>query len=97
MSMVDVSKKPEIFREATAKGTIRLKPETVHIVREGRVEKGEVASLAKVAGVLAAKKTSELIPLCHPLRLSSVDVKVEIAMRHMLLQKLRSKLLQRQV
>jgi cyclic pyranopterin phosphate synthase len=78
MSMVDVSKKPEIFREATARGIIKLKPETVQRIKEGKVEKGDVFSLAKVAGVLAAKKTSELVPLCHPLPLSNIDVKVEI-------------------
>lgn len=78
MSMVDVSKKPETFREATAKGIIRLKAETLKLIKEGRVEKGDITSTAKVAGILAAKKTSELIPLCHPLPLSNVDVKVEI-------------------
>lgn len=78
MSMVDVSKKPEVFRKATARGTIRLKAETVRLIKKGKVEKGDVFSLAKVAGVLAAKKTSELVPLCHPLPLSHVDVTVEI-------------------
>ena len=78
MSMIDVSEKPEIFRKATARGTIRLKAETVRLIQNGKVEKGDVFSLAKVAGVLAAKKTSEFIPLCHPLPLSNVDVKVEI-------------------
>jgi len=77
MSMVDVSKKPEVFREATAKGVIRLKVETVRLIKEGKVEKGDVFSLAKVTGILAAKKTSELVPLCHPLPLSNVDVKIE--------------------
>ena len=78
MSMVDVSKKPEVFRKATARGTIMLKAETVRLIKKGKVEKGDVFSLAKVAGVLAAKKTSELVPLCHPLPLSNVDVTVEI-------------------
>ncbi|MCK4477575.1 cyclic pyranopterin monophosphate synthase MoaC [Candidatus Bathyarchaeota archaeon] len=77
--MVDISKKPEVFREATAKGTIKLKAETMQLIKEGKVEKGDVFSLAKVAGVLAAKKTSELVPLCHPLPLSTIDVSVEIA------------------
>jgi len=76
--MVDVSKKPEVFRQATAKGIIKLKSETVRRIKEGKVEKGDVFTLAKVAGVLAAKKTSELVPLCHPLPLSNVDVTVEI-------------------
>ena len=78
MSMVDVSKKPEVFRKATARGTIMLKAETVRLIKKGKVEKGDVFSLAKVACVLAAKKTSELVPLCHPLPLSNVDVTVEI-------------------
>lgn len=76
--MVDVSKKPEVFRQATAKGIIKLKSETVRRIKEGKVEKGDVFTLAKVAGVLATKKTSELVPLCHPLPLSNVDVTVEI-------------------
>ena len=79
MSMVDVSEKPEVFREATARGIIGLRAETVQLIKERKVEKGDVFSLAKVAGVLAAKKTSELVPLCHPLPLSTVDVKVEVA------------------
>ncbi|MFP3984542.1 MAG: cyclic pyranopterin monophosphate synthase MoaC [Candidatus Bathyarchaeia archaeon] len=79
MSMVDVTKKPEIFREATARGEIKLKVETIRLISEGKVEKGDVFSLAKVAGVLAAKKTCELVPLCHPLPLSNIDVTLEIA------------------
>lgn len=78
MSMVDVTEKPEVFREAAARGLIKLKPETVQLIKKKKIEKGDVFSLAKVAGVLAAKKTSELIPLCHPLPLSNVDVTVEI-------------------
>lgn len=78
MSMVDVSKKPEVFRQATARGTIKLKPETVQRIERGEIEKGDVFSLAKAAGVLAAKKTSELIPLCHPLPLTSVDITIQI-------------------
>ena len=77
MSMVDVSKKSEVFRQATATGTIKLRPETLRLVREGKIEKGDVFSLAKVAGILAAKKTSELVPLCHPLPLSNVDIIVK--------------------
>lgn len=76
--MVDVSEKPEIPREATARGLINLKSETVRLVQEKKIEKGDVFSLAKAAGVLAAKKTSELIPLCHPLHLSNVEVAVDI-------------------
>jgi len=76
--MVDVSGKAEVFREATAKGKIRLKPETVKLIREGKIAKGDPLYTAKIAGVLAAKKTSELIPLCHPLPLTSVTVEAEI-------------------
>jgi cyclic pyranopterin phosphate synthase len=81
MSMVDVSRKPEVFREATARGTITLKAATVQRIKKGTVEKGDVISLAKTAGILAAKKTSELIPLCHPLPLTNVDVTIAPADR----------------
>jgi cyclic pyranopterin phosphate synthase len=76
--MVDVSAKPEIFREATAAGKIRLKPETITLVREGKIAKGDPLYTAKVAGILAAKKCSELVPLCHPLPLTKVDVEAEV-------------------
>ncbi len=74
MTMVDVSAKPEVYREAIAKGTIRLKSKTVALVKEGNVAKGDPLFVAKIAGILAAKKTSELIPLCHLLPLTSVDI-----------------------
>jgi len=77
--MVDVSSKPEICREATARGFIKLKPETIRLIREGKVEKGDPFEVAKVAGVLAAKKTSSLIPLCHPLPLTNVEIRPKIA------------------
>ncbi len=79
MAMVDVSGKAEIFREATATGKIRLKSETVNLIREGKIAKGDPLYTAKIAGVLAAKKTSELVPLCHPLPLTSVEVEAKIA------------------
>ena len=78
MAMVDVSDKAEVFREATATGKIRLKPETVDLIREGNIAKGKPLYTAKIAGVLAAKKTSELVPLCHPLPLTSVEVEAKI-------------------
>jgi cyclic pyranopterin phosphate synthase len=78
VSMVDVSGKAEIFREATAKGTIKLKKETVKLIREGKIAKGDPLYTAKIAGVLAAKKTSELVPLCHPLPLTSVKVEAKV-------------------
>ena len=78
MVMVDVSGKAEIFREATAKGMIKLKPETVNLIKERKIAKGDPLYTAKIAGVLAAKKTSDLIPLCHPLPLTSIEVDVKI-------------------
>jgi cyclic pyranopterin phosphate synthase len=77
--MVDVSDKAEIHREATARGTIKLKPETVKLIREGKVAKGDPLYTARIAGILAAKKTSELIPLCHPLPLTSVEVEAKVS------------------
>jgi cyclic pyranopterin phosphate synthase len=76
--MIDVSGKAEVFREATAKGKIRLKPETVNLIREEKIAKGNPLYTAKIAGVLAAKKTSELVPLCHPLPLTNVEVEAKI-------------------
>ncbi len=76
--MVDVSSKAEILREATAAGTIKLKPETVTLIRQGKIAKGDPLYTAKIAGILAAKKTSELVPLCHPLPLTNVEIEAKI-------------------
>jgi len=76
--MIDVSDKPEIFREATAIGTIKLKPETVSLIKKGKIAKGDPFYTAKIAGILAAKKTSALIPLCHPLPLTNVKIETKI-------------------
>ena len=76
--MVDVTAKPEVYREAKAKGTIKLKPETVGRIRNGEIEKGDPFQVAKVAGILAAKNTSSLIPLCHPLPLTAIKVELAI-------------------
>lgn len=78
MSMVDVTAKPEVYREATAKGRIKLRPETTRLIRDGKVEKGDPLSVAKIAGILAAKNTSSLIPLCHPLPLTNVEINTQI-------------------
>ena len=77
--MVDVSAKPATAREAVARGRVRLAPETLAVVREGRVGKGDVIGIAELAGIIGAKRTAELIPLCHPLALSSVTVRVSVA------------------
>ncbi|MFQ6074025.1 MAG: cyclic pyranopterin monophosphate synthase MoaC [Candidatus Bathyarchaeia archaeon] len=78
MSMVDVTAKPEVYREAAAEGKIKLKPRTINLIREGKIEKGSPFDVAKIAGILAAKNTSSLIPLCHPLPLTNVDVDINI-------------------
>lgn len=77
--MVDVSAKPDTPRLAVARGEVRMKPETLEAVRQGNLKKGEVVIIAKLAGVMAAKKTSELIPLCHPLPLDHLEVDIEFA------------------
>lgn len=76
--MVDVSAKPEVFRQATATGSIRLKPETVKRIKDGKIAKGDPLYTAKTAGILAAKKTSDMIPFCHPLPLTNVEVTTNI-------------------
>ncbi len=78
MSMVDITNKPEVHREATAKGNIRLKPETVRLIKEGKIEKGDPFNVAKVAGILAAKNTPMIVPLCHPLPLTSIKINPRI-------------------
>ena len=72
--MVDVSKKPVTSRVAVARGRIRIAPAAMRLVRSSRLEKGGVVEVARLAGILAAKRTSDAIPLCHPLPLSHVDV-----------------------
>jgi len=79
MIMVDVTAKPEIFRQATAEGSIRLRPETIKLIRAGKVAKGDPIQTAKTAGILAAKRTSDTIPLCHPLPLTNVEISTRIA------------------
>jgi len=74
--MVDVSAKPDTVRVAVARGSVRMKPETLALIQSGQVEKGDVLAVARLAGVMAAKKTHELIPLCHPLLLTDIDVQL---------------------
>ena len=75
--MVDVSAKPETERVARAACRVRLGPESARTLREGRASKGDVLGAARLAGIAAAKRTSDLIPLCHPLRISSVVIELE--------------------
>jgi cyclic pyranopterin monophosphate synthase len=72
--MVDVSGKDESARTAIAEGRVEMRPETLALIRSGGVKKGDVLSVARLAGIMAAKRTADLIPLCHPLALSSVAV-----------------------
>ena len=72
--MVDVSDKDITDRTATARGTVLMAPETLKLIIDGTVKKGDVISVARLAGIMAAKRTSDLIPLCHPLALNKVDV-----------------------
>lgn len=72
--MVDVSEKADTVREAVARGRVRMRPETLRLIKEGRIAKGDVLAVAQVAGVMAAKRTWELIPMCHPLMLTAVNL-----------------------
>lgn len=76
--MVDVSDKRETCRTATASATVNVSPATMEIIRTGGVKKGDVLSVAQVAGIMAAKKTADIIPMCHPLMLTSVDIGYEL-------------------
>jgi len=76
--MVDVSDKAETERSATAKGSVLMKPETLALIAAGEMKKGDVLSVARLAGIMAAKRTADLIPLCHPLALTSIQVELAI-------------------
>ena len=73
-TMVDVSEKEETLREAVARGSISMKPETFHLIMDKQISKGDVFGVARVAGIMGAKRTPELIPMCHPLTISSITV-----------------------
>lgn len=77
--MVDVSDKPVTDREAVAEGFVRMAPETLKLAVSGQGRKGDVRAVAEIAGVMGAKRTSDLIPLCHPLDISKAEVTVEVA------------------
>jgi len=79
--MVDVSGKGATVREALASGSISMKADTLKLIKQGKVEKGDVLGVARVAGIMAAKKTSELIPMCHPLNITSVSIDFDINTR----------------
>jgi cyclic pyranopterin phosphate synthase len=76
--MVDVSNKAEVYREATATGTIKLKTETINLITAEKIAKGDPFYTAKIAAILAAKKTSDIVPLCHPLPLTNVEANIEV-------------------
>src|SRR5438477_506516 len=75
--MVDVSEKPETRRRAVAEGEVRISAKAARLVRANAMKKGDVLATARLAGIAGAKRTADLIPLCHPLRLDDIDVRVE--------------------
>ncbi|MGB3387312.1 MAG: cyclic pyranopterin monophosphate synthase MoaC [Pseudaminobacter sp.] len=77
-NMVDVGEKAETQRTAIAEGSIAMQPETLQMIRDGNAKKGDVLGTARLAGIMAAKRTHELIPLCHPLLLTKVSVDIEM-------------------
>jgi cyclic pyranopterin monophosphate synthase len=76
--MVDVGTKPDTERVAVAAGTVYMKSATLALIRQGTLKKGDVLTVARIAGIMAAKKTSELIPLCHPIALTHLDVELTL-------------------
>lgn len=76
--MIGVEDKKETRREARARGTIRLSSKAIKLIREGKIPKGDVLEQARVAGILAAKRVPEMIPLCHPIRITKVEISFEI-------------------
>ena len=76
--MVDVGHKPDTERVAVAAGEVIMQPETLHLIRDGAIKKGDVLTVARIAGIMAGKRTSELIPLCHPIALTHLDVALKL-------------------
>ena len=76
--MVDIGLKPDTERIAVARGEVHMKKETLEIIRAGQIRKGDVLTVAQIAGIIASKRTSDLIPLCHPLPLTKVDVELAL-------------------
>jgi len=83
--MVDVGGKAETHRIAVSSGLIRMQPETLRLIAEGGHKKGDVLGIARIAGIMAAKKTSDLVPLCHPLPLTHVSIEFDIDSEHSLI------------
>jgi cyclic pyranopterin phosphate synthase len=77
-NMVDIGHKPDQIRTAKAEGKIKLNSETVKLIRENQMKKGDVLTIAEIAGIQGGKRTSELIPLCHPLQITKMDVKAKL-------------------
>lgn len=76
--MVDVGAKPDTERTAVARGAVIMQSETLRLIRDGAIKKGDVLTIARIAGIMAAKKTSDLIPLCHPIALSHLEVTITL-------------------
>ena len=76
--MVDVTDKEVTYREATASGVVKVNVETMALIKNGGIKKGDVLSVAQVAGIMAAKKTADIIPMCHPIPLSGVDIRFDL-------------------
>src|SRR5258708_11364545 len=76
--MVDVTERPETLREAIAKAQVRLAPQTVRLIEANQISKGNVLEVAKIAGIMAAKQTPLIIPLCHPLPMTHIDLQITI-------------------
>ena len=76
--MVDVTEKPDTHRQAVARGLVRMQPDTLELIKKGQVAKGDVLSVAQLAGITAAKQTPNLIPLCHPILISDVRIEFDI-------------------
>ncbi len=76
--MVDVTRKPSTIREAVARGSVYMQSVTLQLIQDGKMPKGDVLCVARVAGIAAAKKTSELIPMCHPLAITSANIEFSI-------------------
>jgi len=76
--MVDIAEKPDTHRRAVARGLVRMQPATLELIKKGRVAKGDVLSVAQLAGIMAAKRTPDLIPLCHPILISDIEIEFSI-------------------